>query len=160
MIYVIRQTTSHYQSAVRNLSRPLHFGQIGEIVFYQSISYNVAKMDTIMDFKEIMYSLRSAFGFPVSCLVVEDEALVIARVFMVPAAERIELKKKIRAMEKCLVPDTYMLSVITYSEKDTKTYYPEMYAPPQNEKKSKPHEYVDYWTQTQSNVCDQAVYAA
>ncbi|NMA41470.1 MAG: hypothetical protein GX937_14970 [Lentisphaerae bacterium] len=113
-----------------------------------------------MDFKDITCSLQSAFGFPVSCLVVEDEALIIARVFMVPEEKRNELKKKIRVMEASLISEPYMLSVITYSEEDTKTYYPEMYAPPQNGKKSKAHEYEDYWKQTQSNVHGQTVYAA
>jgi len=87
-----------------------------------------------MDFNSISIELQRAFGFPVSCLIDEEDGQVIARVFMVPEHLQEKLINDIRNMEDYLVPQDYIISVIPYSEEETKEYYPEMCRPRQKVK--------------------------
>ena len=80
-----------------------------------------------MDFNSISIELQCAFGFPVSCLIDEEDGQVIARIFMVPEHLQEKLVNEIRDMESYLVPDGYLISVIPYSPEETLEYYPEMH---------------------------------
>ncbi|NLZ61013.1 MAG: hypothetical protein GX901_10175 [Lentisphaerae bacterium] len=95
-----------------------------------------------MDFNSISIELQCAFGFPVSCLVDEEDGQVIARVFMVPENLQEKLINEIRDMEEFLVPDDYLISVIPYSEEETLMYYPEMYHLQQSANKTLSCEYM------------------
>ncbi|MDD3953027.1 MAG: hypothetical protein PHY82_03825 [Lentisphaeria bacterium] len=74
--------------------------------------------------------IQRAVGYPVSCVLKEEEGQIIVRVFQVPADRKADLEKTIYDLEKNLIPEgNAFFSVIAYTPDETGQHYPKFSRP-------------------------------